>query len=149
MLWWVLAGVGLVVIMGLSVYAGILLRRVKEQQLALQKVINKRNATLMDSITLIAKAMVQGQCNLSEGAIRLTVLLNELKLANPINFDEQYPNLHALYQVVKDMPTHEVRKERSKKEIRQLDAEREKHEQRLETSIIEEMKQLQDWQLPA
>jgi hypothetical protein len=149
MLWWVLAGVGLIVIMGLSVYAGILLRRVKEQQLALQKVINKRNATLMDSITLIAKAMVQGQCNLSEGAIRLTVLLNELKLANPINFDEKYPNLHALYQVVKDMPTHEVRKERSIKEIRQLDAEREKHEQRLEASIIEEMKQLQDWQLPA
>lgn len=149
MLWWVLAGVGLVVILGLSVYAGILLRRVKDQQLALQKVIKKRNATLMDSINLIAKAMVQGQCNLSEGAIRLTVLLNELRLSQPINFDAEYPNLHALYQVVKDMPTHEVRKERSKKEIRQLDAEREKHEQRLEASIIEEMKQLQDWQLPA
>ncbi|MCE2571045.1 DUF2489 domain-containing protein [Motilimonas eburnea] len=148
-MWWVLAGVGLVVILGLSVYAGTLLRRVKDQQLALQKVINKRNATLMDSINLIAKAMVQGQCNLSEGAIRLTVLLNELRLSQPINFDAEYPNLHALYQVVKDMPTHEVRKERTKKEIRQLDAEREKHEQRLEASIIEEMKQLQDWQLPA
>ena len=149
MLWWILAGAGLIVIMALSAYAGTLLRRVKEQEIALAKAVTKRNNTLMDSITLIAKAMVQGQCNLSEGAIRLTVLLGELKLAEPIDFDAQYPNLAKLYQVVKNMPTHEVRKERSKKEIRQLDETREKSEKQLEAGIIEEMKQLQDWQLPS
>ncbi|MDO6526150.1 DUF2489 domain-containing protein [Motilimonas sp. 1_MG-2023] len=147
MLWWILAGIGLIVIIGLSAYAGILLRKVKDQQLALAKAVEKRNNTLMDSITLIAKAMVQGQCNLSEGAIRLTVLLGELKLAKPIDFDQQYPALNKLYQVVKDMPTHEVRKERSKKEIRQLDEKREKAEQRLEQEIMAEMQQLQEWQL--
>ena len=148
MLWWILIALGVIVIISLSAYAGVLLRQVKDQRVALDQAVVTRNHTLMESIHLIAKAMAQGQCNLSEGAIRLTVLLGELKLAEPVDFDAKYSNLNKLYQVVKNMPTHEARNALSKKEIRQLDLEREKHEQLLEVAIMEEMKQLQDWPLP-
>ncbi|WP_232525190.1 DUF2489 domain-containing protein [Motilimonas pumila] len=146
MLLWILAALGVVIIVALAVYAGRLLRQVEEQKRALAAAIKTRNDKLIESIHLIAKAMVQGQCNLSEGAIRQTVLLGELKLDQPVVVEQEYQAMSELYQVVKDMPTHSVRKEKPKKEIRALDREREKHEQRLEAAIIEEMKLLQDRQ---
>ena len=77
--------VGAVIIAGLAFYAGTLLWRVQQQRLAqqqqaaqLQQQKAEKALYLRDSIILICKAMREEQCELSEGSLRLWVLLDHL-----------------------------------------------------------------------
>ena len=91
---WVLATVAAVLILaGLSFYLGRLLWLLKQQQLERQKLVDAKNADLTQSIVLIAKAMREEQCELSEGALRIWVLLDHLQLANKPDAVQAYPGL--------------------------------------------------------
>jgi hypothetical protein len=147
---WILVTLAAVLILaGLSFYLGRLLWLIHQQQLKQQQLINNKNAELTESIVLIAKAMREAQCELSEGALRIWVLLDHLQLPNKADAVQTYPGLHKMYQVVKDMPTHQARKERDKKEIRHLDHLREQAEIDLKTEILADVdKLLQFFQNP-
>ena len=67
---------GVILVAGLAFYAGQLLWQLKQQKLVQQEQKDKRLKYLTDSISLIAKAMKEEQCELSEGVLRVWVLLD-------------------------------------------------------------------------
>lgn len=143
----------IIIIIGLAFYAGILLNKIKAQKAYQQKMVaeqqkqlaisqQQRNDNICESIRLIARATAQKQCNVSEAAIRLTVLLETLLLKQPIDLLNSYPALSEMFDKVKDMPTHEQRKKVPVKEIKALDKKRQRLESELEQQIMAEALQL-------
>ncbi|WP_019613600.1 DUF2489 domain-containing protein [Psychromonas ossibalaenae] len=154
----VLAAVSVVIIIALSFYAGTLINKIKvhkarnlqleaqkKEQQALKK--QQRNDNICESIRFIARATAQKQCNVSEAAIRLTVLLETLLIKQPIDIQEQYPALSAMFDKVKDMPTHDERKKFPVKEIKMLDMRRQIAEAELEDAVIKEALQLETFSI--
>lgn len=153
-----LAAISVVIIFALAFYAGILINRIKMQteqnkriaekqkvQAALKK--QQRNDKICESIRLIARATAQKQCNVSEAAIRLTVLLETLLVEKTIDIENKYPALSELFDKVKEMPTHEQRKNIAAKELKKLDRQRQTFEAQLEERIIKEALQLEKFSL--
>ncbi|OOF78588.1 hypothetical protein BKG96_05280 [Rodentibacter caecimuris] len=140
MIWIIILGLlGVFVIATLSWYALRLLKQVKQQKQALLQAKMARATRLKESIEIIAKAMKSKECNHSEGVIRLTMLLMPFgKNLQP------YPSMMQLYEIVRDMPTHEARKTLEKKERLRLDLKRESAEAKFEQDILEELQQLLD-----
>lgn len=110
------AAVGLVIIAGLSWYAIKLLWQLKQQKVAqkaqqqqAQIQREEKNRHLVESIDTIALAMLQGQCDYSEGTIRICVLLDHMQLEPAQNFKTTFPALHGFYEKIKDMATHKAR----------------------------------------
>ncbi|MFZ7172509.1 DUF2489 domain-containing protein [Avibacterium avium] len=134
---YLLIALGLLIIVGMAAYAVKLLRALKSQNQALENARLARVKRLKESIEIIARAMQNGDCNLSEGAIRLKMLLDPLGLKITT-----YPGLAELYDVVKEMPTHQARKELKKNERMRLDLTRESTEADLESKILLELNQL-------
>lgn len=134
---YLLIALGLLIIVGMTAYAVKLLRALKNQKQALENARLARVKRLKESIEIIARAMQNGDCNLSEGAIRLKMLLDPLGLKITT-----YPALAELYDVVKEMPTHQARKELKKNERMRLDLTRESAEADLESKILLELNQL-------
>jgi len=145
----ILAIVAIVIIVTLAFYIGMLLNKIKTQKLQALQVekaqaefkeqkIQDRNNNIIESIQFIAKATTQKQCNVSEAAIRLTVLLETLQLKKPVDIAADYPALTAMFEKVKDMPTHEERKTYPVKEIKIMDMKREIFEAKMEEDIIKE-----------
>lgn len=138
MMWIViLALLALVVIATLSWYALRLFKQLKQQKQFIAEAKQVRKARLKESIEIIANAMQQRECNLSEGVIRLAMLLMPFgKNLQP------YPAMGQLYEVVREMPTHEERQKLEKKNRMRLDLERESAEAKFEQEIMQELPQL-------
>lgn len=134
-LWAFVLLLGAAIIAGLAFYAGKLLwllkqqnkRQLQEQQAQQAKVLEKKRY-LQESIVLISRAMQEQQCELSEGALRLWVLLDHWPQENKPDAIQLYPGLYQMYLVVRDMPTHQARKEQDKKLTRQQDKVRQQAE---------------------
>ncbi|MGF1683022.1 DUF2489 domain-containing protein [Photobacterium makurazakiensis] len=101
--------------------------------------IRQRNANIMESVMIIAEAGKQDQCDMSELSIRLYKLMEVLQGDKHIDFALQYPAMHELYQVVKEMPRGDARKTLEKKERMKLDLIRMKAEARLQDTIKAEL----------
>lgn len=145
--WWPLLLAAILIVAGLAFYLGQLLFQLKrQQQLQQQALVNaqqkyaERQQYLLDSITLIAKAALEQQCDYSEAALRIWVLLENYQpeLAQAC----RYPGLFAMYDCVKAMPTHDARKELEKKELRRLDHIREQKEIELNAAITKDLQDL-------
>lgn len=126
--WMILIGIGCLIILALSMYAGRLLYRVKAQQVQQlnqqHEAIAARKVRITESVQIIAKAMGREECDLSEGAIRISKLLAAIPAAEPVDWAQQYPNLHAFYDKIKHMPIMDERSELSKKARMQFDLDR-------------------------
>lgn len=141
---WITALVlGVIIVAALAFYAGRLLWQLREQkrviakhkaQLAQKR--EERNLKLSDSINLIAKAMQQGQCEYSEGCLRVWVLMSQYSFDSEQDLTEQYPGVYEMYEAVKELPTHEARKKYSKKDIFKQDSARWRKEKELEPKIL-------------
>lgn len=145
MLLWILFAVGLTIITGLAWYAGTLLMKLKHQtetQKAAEaenaRKVAARNQNIAQSIDTIIAAMLEEQCDYSEGTIRLCVLLDHMSLDKSINVHNDYPELHQFYDKIKHMATHQARAELSKKERMKQDVERLKHEAQSQPVIKEQ-----------
>ena len=144
-----LAAIAIIIILGLAFYAGILISKINlhtkrnnEQKQQLKQNKQQRNDNICESIRLIARATAQKQCNVSEAAIRLTILLETLLLEEPIAIEKEYPALSELFDKVKEMPTHDQRKKIAIKDLKKLDKQRLAFETELEEKIINEVSQL-------
>ena len=73
-MWTALLILGGLIILAMTAYAIRLLLAVRKQNQALQNVRTARTERLKESIVIIAKAMQNGDCNHSEGVIRLKCL---------------------------------------------------------------------------
>lgn len=126
---------------GYSVYLWLKLKAQKavEKQLIEQakQAQKERFERILESCDVIVRAMQDGQCEPSEGVLRLKPLLDVLgkKLS-------QYPAMWALYEVVENMPILDERKNLKHNERMKLDLEREAKEAELEEQIKQECRQL-------
>lgn len=145
------------IIIGLAIYAAYLLQKVKQQ--ANQKsneqsnTLYKRNTRLKHDIFTIAWAMRDEQCDLSEGCIRVCILIDHIyeqagqpttDLENRDNYLEKLPGIAALYEKIKDLPTHEKRKKLDKRELRKQDFQRWKDEAEHKPQILQDIQWLQE-----
>jgi exopolyphosphatase/pppGpp-phosphohydrolase len=132
----IVIAVAALIVAALAFYAGRLLWQLQQQIKEKQQQLAKKQQYLRDSITLICKAMRQEQCELSEGALRLWVLLDHLAPERQPDPVSSYPGLYQMYQVVKDMPTHKARKAQAAELTQQQDTLRIKAEQQLKDVIL-------------
>lgn len=143
-MWYGLIALAIIVVAGLAFYAGQLLWQVQEQKKQQLKEKNKRIKYLTDSISFIAKAMKEEQCEYSEGVLRIWVLLehHNREVPEPKDYQEIYPGFASLYGVIKDMPTHEARKKYSKQDVAKMDMKRWRAEKEFEEQIGKDIEQL-------
>ena len=139
--------VAIIIVAGLTFYTGLLLFKLRAQQQLRNQKTQKRIHNISESIQTIAKALDQQQCNLSEGCIRLFHLLEALPVENKPDFSLQYTGLYSLYDKVKDLPTHEIRKTQSKSETKKQDLQREEMEAELETQILKDVSVLKSFSI--
>jgi len=137
--------VATLIIAALAFYAGKLFAKLRRQNvdleqaaLAQQSAIKQHNKKLVDSIRLIAKAISEQQCELSEGAIRICRLLEKIYVAQDENFPIQYPALHELDTFLADYPTHAAYKALKRQERMRFDVKRAQYEDRLRETIEQE-----------
>ncbi|AGH82427.1 hypothetical protein PCNPT3_12455 [Psychromonas sp. CNPT3] len=141
------------IIIALTVYVVFLVRKIKQQknQIAEHKIQQElqsnqqkqlRNENICASIRLIARATSEKQCNISEAAIRLNVLLETLLIEPKIDIDSTYPALAQLFEKIKDFATHAGRQSIDKKQLKKEDQQRHLLETELESAILKETKVL-------
>ena len=133
----VLLLVAVCIIVGMIGYATYLLLALQKQKKALQQARRNRIHRIKESIEIIAKAMLNDDCNLSEGVLRLKMLLEPVGMSI-----KNHVTMLQLYEVVETMPTHEARKALKKNERMRLDLQRESAEAALEKNIKLELHQL-------
>ncbi|MDU8923473.1 DUF2489 domain-containing protein [Pasteurellaceae bacterium LIM206] len=133
----ILAGL---IVLAMAVYTVYVFRQLKQQQRLFAQARQQRMARIKESVNIIAQAMLNGECNHSEGVLRLKMLLEPLgqKRLNA------YSAMAELYETVRDMPTHDARLALKKNERMQLDLQRESKEIELEEKIKADVKQLLD-----
>ncbi|WNO59570.1 DUF2489 domain-containing protein [Rheinheimera sp. MMS21-TC3] len=136
----ILITLGAIIVAALAFYAGKLLWQLQQQRQQQaeqqQELTSERKAYLTNSIVLICKAMLEGQCELSEGALRLWVLLDHLVPERTPEPNTTYSGLYQMYLAVKDMPTHEARNNQDKALTKQQDKIRLQAEQDLKSAIL-------------
>ncbi|OOS00627.1 coproporphyrinogen III oxidase [Haemophilus paracuniculus] len=127
------------IVLSMAGYAISLFWKIRRQQQQIEQAKRERYRNICDSVDVIARAMLSGQCDLSEGVLRLKPLLDVIgkKLA-------VFPAMWALYQVVESMPILDERKNLKRNERMKLDLERETKEAALEDEIKQECRQLLD-----
>ena len=125
--------VAMAIITLLSIIALRLTRQVKEQSLQqaqaqekLRQAQIKKHEFIVQSLHVIAHNVLEEDLNISEAAIRLTALLNNLKLDAPRL--TKYQPLSDLFEKTKGFATHKARNELPKAELRRQDNERESYE---------------------
>ncbi len=132
----------MLIVAALAFYAGTLLWQLQQQAKARQQRQAEKQRYLTESITLICRAMLEQQCELSEGALRVWVLLDHLVPERQPDPVTTYPGLHQMYQVVKDMPTHDARKQQAKQQTFNQDKLRLTAEQELKDFILADSRAL-------
>ncbi len=136
---------GVAIIIALGIYAGRLLFMLKRQNQRHEAARQQRVIKITESVRVIAMAMEQQQCDLSEGAIRVCNLLNALPLTSPPNFREKFPHIYALFIDVSGFAVLEERQKLSKVERRKQDIAREEIESRHESKVLDELKAIKTY----
>lgn len=139
MVWTIAAIVGVLIILGLGFYAGRLLFLLKQQNHRHATARQERTTTITDSIILIAKAMEQQQCELSEGAIRICNLLEALPLKSPPDYRQKFPHIYELFVAISGFAILEERRKLPKQEKRKQDSAREEIESAHESQVLAEL----------
>ncbi len=125
-----------VLVLGLSIYLGILLSQVKKKNDKIREEKEKKDLFIKDSLKIIALATIQGQCDLSECCNRIKNLIDYFpELANKAEFQV----FQQMYEEIKSFPTHERRLEQSKQQIFQQDSLRFKIEDRYREDMIKSL----------
>jgi len=143
-MWYLIISIAALVIAALGFYAGQLLWQLKQQKLTQQAELKKRLDYLTHSINHISRAMQAEQCDYSEGVLRVWVLLDHYnkEQPEPKDYASLYPGFASLYDVIKDMPTHDARKKYSKKDIHKLDLKRWRAEQEFGEQIAKDLESI-------
>lgn len=129
--------IGSLVVLGLSVYAGYLWQQVLYQRKKKQEYnafLLEKKQGWVESIVLIARALVDGQANVTECAIRMKVLLDNV-YEGECPKDEFRP-IYELAWATAHMPILDQRKKFSRKEIQAFDDEREALEKVHEANVV-------------
>lgn len=124
---------GVSAVAAMSAYAAYLWLKVYRQTQKTRQAQEERRRKLAQSIDLIAMAVAQGQCNLSEGVLRLKPLMESAGLDFSL-----YPAMNRLHEVVADMPILAARRQLKRNRRMKLDLIRERSESELAAEIMTE-----------
>lgn len=122
---WVLIGIGVVIIAGLSLFIGRQWQRLRQYRRAVKRtraLQAERRDSMIESIRILAMTLEQEQVEPSEGCIRIKGLLDHVE--PELLRHSPYDVFQALYEKTEHMPTHEARQQTDPKRIRRLDEER-------------------------
>lgn len=111
----------------------------QERQLAQQN-LDKRNNELITDIRFIANSMLQQQCELTEGVLRIHHLSDRLDI--DIMRQVQFASLHQHFNQTRDMPILDAYKALSKRDRFQLDKKRLELEEANKEAVLAEIKLL-------
>jgi hypothetical protein len=117
----------------------------KQQKARQEATRQSRVENITESLVLIAKAMEQQQCDLSEGVIRIVNLLNALPIVEQPDYKTKYPHIYALFTEVSGFAILEERQKLSKAERRKQDIAREQIESEYESKVLSELPALQTY----
>ena len=99
--------------------------------------LNALDKKIYESILLITRAMLEKQCNFSEGCWRICVLLQSLKKLT--DSEVQFPAIFELYNSIKHFSILDDRKNLLKKDRMKQDFQRLKLEAQLHDNIIKNL----------
>jgi len=144
----ILAGLIIVILAVVAVYyhrkANRHLQQIEEQQeqerRQAQENLDKRNNELIADIRFIANSMLQEQCELTEGVLRIHHLSDRLDA--DIMRQVQFASLHQHFNQTRDMPILDAYKALSKRDRFQLDKKRLQLEATNKDAVMAEVKQL-------
>lgn len=122
---WLAILVGLVMIAGLCWFILTKSRELKAlraQHLQQEAKQVERRKYLIDSIKVIATTMLEDQVELSEGCIRIKVLIDHLDAS--LHEQDAFKIFEQMYRDTEHMPTHQARKNTDKNFINKLDQQR-------------------------
>jgi len=112
-----------------------------QKQIALKEAQQaEQREYLTDSIKVIAMSMLDDQVELSEGCIRVKVLIDHLDAA--MHELDDFKIFDIMYRATEHMPTHDARKQVDKNFINKLDQQRFALEQKHRVSIRKASKAL-------
>ncbi|MFQ6372851.1 DUF2489 domain-containing protein [Shewanella sp. YIC-542] len=139
--------IAMLIIAGLSMYATILLLRLKKQTAAhkaiaaaQQQALEQKQQKLLGDIHYIASAMTEDRCEISEGVYRIAKLFELLSMTERVM--DEFPAFYQHFEVIKCHPIREARNQLPKQERMRLDLQRMKSESALQQRILDEAKQL-------
>jgi len=132
-----------IVLIVLSAVAGHYLWQVRQMKRKQTEQIKQNQAAwrehqeeLAKDLRFIANAMVQGQCELTEGCMRLQYLMD--KLDEELKNKTEFHRIHQHYAETRHMPTHEAYKALDRKAQFKLDNERFRLEDKNREGVLEE-----------
>jgi hypothetical protein len=117
-----------IVVFGLSIYLGFIFNQLKKQkELSLlkekeyQEALKKREESILESLRLLSRAIINEQCEISEGCIRIT----KLKVIIPkLEENKDLKIFNQMYTEIERFPILETRNALSSKEKFNQDKER-------------------------
>ena len=143
---WTLLVVGVLIILALACYAIWLWRQVWRREQEMQVLRHRTEASLLDQMDIVCRALVQGQMNVTEGALRLEALLDKLTMRPPEPLD-----LAAIHQLAADATGFDIGAARNALEAherRAQDAARQQLESAQEAAVVASARRLLE-SLPA
>ncbi|MBO1256798.1 DUF2489 domain-containing protein [Alteromonas sp. 5E99-2] len=138
----VLLIIGCLIVAGLAFYAGRLLLLLSKQNQQRQQALDDRIDNLLESIVTISKAMLQQQCELSEGAIRICNLLQALPLNPSPDYSSKFPAIFTLFSAISGFATLEARRALDKRSRMLEDRQRQEIESQHETLVLNELESI-------
>ncbi len=150
-MYWALIFIAAAILITLSVVAGYYLLKVKKAkrqqkqntQENLQAWTGKQEELAAD-IRFIANSMLQQQCEITEGCLRLKVLMD--RLDENLQHQAQFKTIQLHYQKTSDMPHHQAYKALTKKQQFKQDQLRFQLEEQHRQQVLVEAKSLADFQ---
>lgn len=140
----VLAVVTLATLSAIAAYYLIKVKQLNNQQNQLaqsnQQAWLDHQIELSKDLKFIANAMIQGQCEITEGCLRLKVLMD--RLDETLQEQEHFKAIIAHFHATSSMPTHKAYASLTRKEQFALDNKRYQLEHKSKEAILQEAKTL-------
>lgn len=118
--------------------------QLKAEQEAQKKAWREKKEELAKDIKFIANSMVQDQCEITEGCLRIKVLMDHLD--GDLQFKPEFKAIQQVFTLTSDMPTHKAYKELPRKEQFKLDKKRYKIEDEHRELVLAEAHALVSYQ---
>jgi len=135
----------IIIVIALAATAAYYLIKLKQARRIQRKAIadgeaawRKKQEEIASDIRFIANAMVQEQCEITEGCMRLTVLMD--RLDENLRFQPEYTAIRAHFEATAHMPTHDTYKALKPKQRFALDKERFELEEKNKQSVLKDAK---------
>lgn len=142
---WVLLGIAFIVLAGLGSYAFTLWREVKRREVFRRDEVRRANDNCLESLGLIANAMLCEQIDLTEGSLRCKVLL---EIIDPRLIEHSSFQVFAeVHQRTIHLHTHSARQALTPRERLQEDRVRLAVEKELHGSLLEAARAVLDFKL--